>query len=40
MKEKRTTIFENGLIEGHDFDDYDTALNTFMEVLKRLRRNI
>jgi uncharacterized protein len=34
------TIFENGLIEGHDFDDYDTALDTFMEVLKRLRRNI
>ena len=40
IETENTTIFENGLIEGHDFDDYDTALNTFMEVLKRLRRNI
>jgi len=34
------TIFENGLIEGHDFENYDLALNEFMEILKKLRRNI
>lgn len=33
-------IHGNGLIEGHDFDSYETALDTFMEVLQRLRRNI
>ena len=34
------TIFENGLIEGHDFENYDLALNEFMEILKKLRRNV
>ena len=34
------TIYENGLIEGHDFENYDLALNEFMEILKKLRRNV
>ena len=33
-------IFENGLIEGHDFKNYEDALDTFMEILSKLRRNI
>lgn len=34
------TIFESGLIQGHDLETYDIALDTFMETLKKLRRNI
>ena len=34
------TIFENGLIEGHDLETYETALDKFMEILPKLRRNI
>ena len=34
------TIFENGLIKGHDLESYDFALDTFMETLPKLRRNI
>ena len=34
------TIFENGLIEGHDFENYDIALDAFMDTLQQLRRNI
>lgn len=33
-------IYENGLIEGHDFKTYDDALDAFMEILPKLRRNI
>ena len=33
-------IYENGLIEGHDFETYEIALNAFMEMLSKLRRNI
>ena len=33
-------IFENGLIKGHDFENYEIALNAFMETLQNLRRNI
>ena len=33
-------IFENGLIKGHDFENYEIALNAFMETLQKLRRNI
>ncbi|MGX8693383.1 MAG: ATP-dependent sacrificial sulfur transferase LarE [Methanobrevibacter sp.] len=33
-------IFEDGLIKGHDLETYETALNAFMEVLPKLRRNI
>jgi uncharacterized protein len=34
------TINENGLIKGDGFDSYDGALDTFMELLPKLRRNI
>lgn len=34
------TISQSGLIEGHDLDDYEIALDTFMEILPKLRRNI
>ncbi len=33
-------IFENGLIKGHDFETYEDALDAFMGVLPKLRRNI
>lgn len=33
-------IFQNGLIRGHGLETYDLALNTFMEILSRLRRNV
>ena len=36
----KITIFENGLIEGHDLESYELALDTFMEILPKLRRNI
>ena len=36
----KITIFENGLIEGHDLESYDLALDKFMETLPKLRRNI
>lgn len=36
----KITIFKNGLIKGHDFNNYELALNTFMEILPKLRRNI
>ena len=34
------SIFENGLIVGHNFDNYENALYRFMEILPKLRRNI
>ena len=33
-------IFEDGLIKGHDLESYETALNAFMEILPKLRRNV
>ena len=33
-------IFENGLIRGHDLESHETALNKFMNILQKLRRNI
>lgn len=36
----KITIFENGLIEGHDLESYEIALDKFMETLPKLRRNI
>ncbi|MCR5026793.1 MAG: ATP-dependent sacrificial sulfur transferase LarE [Methanobrevibacter sp.] len=33
-------IFENGLIKGENLESYEIALNEFMEILPRLRRNI
>ena len=35
----KITIFKSGLIKGHDLETYDTALDTFMEILPKLRRN-
>ena len=34
------TIHENGLIKGHDFKNHAEALDAFMNVLSKLRRNI
>ena len=36
----KITIYENGLIEGHGLETYDIALDSFMEILQKLRRNI
>lgn len=37
---EKITIHESGLIEGHDLKNYETALDAFMEILTKLRRNI
>ena len=34
------TIFKTGLIKGHDLENYETALNIFMETLTKIRREI
>lgn len=34
------TIYETGLIEGNNFENYESALDTFMKILQKLRRNI
>ncbi len=36
----KITIYESGLIKGHDLETYDDALDIFMEILPKLRRNI
>ncbi len=36
----KITIFESGLIKGHDLESYELALDEFMETLPKLRRNI
>ena len=36
----KITIYENGLIKGYDFKSYDVALDAFMEILPKLRRNV
>lgn len=36
----KVSIFENGLIMGHYFENYESALDTFMEILPKIRRNI
>lgn len=40
IKLEKITIHESGLIEGHDFKNYETALDVFMDILPKLRRNI
>ncbi|MBQ2652834.1 MAG: TIGR00268 family protein [Methanobrevibacter sp.] len=40
IKTEKITIHENGLIRGNDFENYENALDTFMELLSKLRRNI
>ena len=37
---EKINIHESGLIEGHDLKNHETALDTFMEILPKLRRNI
>lgn len=37
---EKITFDENGLIKGYDFKNYEEALNTFMNILPKLRRNI
>ena len=36
----KITIFESGLIKGHDLESHELALDKFMETLPKLRRNI
>ncbi|WP_407424751.1 7-cyano-7-deazaguanine synthase, partial [Methanobrevibacter sp.] len=36
----KITIFKNGLIKGHNFKNYEDALDAFMEILPKLRRDI
>ena len=33
-------IFESGLIKGHDLESHEIALDRFMEILQKLRRNV
>ncbi|WP_407453086.1 ATP-dependent sacrificial sulfur transferase LarE [Methanobrevibacter sp.] len=37
---KNIEIFKTGLIKGHDLKNYETALNIFMEILTKIRRDI
>ena len=37
---EKITIHENGLVKGHDFKNHGEALDAFMNVLSKLRRNI
>ena len=37
---EKISIFESGLIEGHDLESYDAALDMFMDTLTKIRRNI
>ena len=37
---EKIAINKNGLIEGHNFKDYDEALFEFMDILHKIRRNI
>ena len=34
------TVHEDGLIEGHDLEDHDKALDCFMDTLQKIRRKI
>jgi uncharacterized protein len=40
IKTGKISIFKNGSIKGHDFERYETALDNFMELLPKIRRNI
>ena len=37
---EKITIYENGLIKGNNFKTYKDALDAFMEILPKLRRNV
>jgi uncharacterized protein len=36
----KSIIFEDGLIEGHDFENYEDARDAFMDILTKIRRDI
>lgn len=40
IKLEKITIYSNGLIKGKNFKNYDEALNKFIEILPKLRRNL
>ena len=40
IKLEKITIYENGLITGHDLETCEIALDEFMEILPKLRRNV
>ncbi|WP_407381197.1 ATP-dependent sacrificial sulfur transferase LarE [Methanobrevibacter sp.] len=40
IKIENLIINENGLINGYDLEDYESALDSFMNLLPKLRRNI
>ena len=40
IKIENIIINKNGLIKGNAFKDYETALDKFMEILSKIRRNI
>ena len=40
IKVKNFIINENGLIEGYGLKDYEAALDSYMNLLKKIRRNI
>ena len=40
IKLEKITIYSNGLIKGENFKSYDEALDKFMDVLSKLRRNV
>ena len=40
IQTENITINKNGLIKGNDFKDYKIALDKFMEILSKIRRNI
>ena len=37
---EKIDIYKNGLIKGHDLKSYEIALDQFMEILPKLRRNV
>ena len=37
---EKISIYKNGLIKGHDFKTYESAFDAFMEILKKIRREI
>ena len=37
---EKMEIFESGAIKGHDLESHETALDTFMEILQKIRRNV
>ena len=40
IETENMTIYENGLIEGYNFKNYEEAVDNFMDILPKLRRNI